>query len=117
MALAGLGLAYVFYVRKPAWPQTLANTFNGIYRAFVNAFYVDAVFDALFVRPAHKLGNILWKSGDERLIDGYGPDGAAALAARLGRRAARLQTGYLNHYAFAMVLGLTGLALWAWLAL
>jgi NADH-quinone oxidoreductase subunit L len=117
MALAGFGLAYVFYVRKPAWPQTLAKALGGVYRTVLNGYCVDAAYDALLVSPAQKLGKAIWKTGDERLIDGYGPDGAAAVALRFGRRMAALQTGYLNHYAFAMVAGLTGLALWAWLAL
>ncbi|MDD5585566.1 MAG: NADH-quinone oxidoreductase subunit L [Alphaproteobacteria bacterium] len=117
MALAGLGLAYVFYLKKPAWPQTLAKALGGVYRAVLNGYYADAAYDALFTRNAQKLGRAFWKTGDEKLIDGYGPDGIAAMAARLGRRGAALQTGYLNHYAFAMVAGLAGLALWAWLSL
>ena len=64
------------------------------------------------MRPARALGAGLWRSGDGAVIDGVGPDGVAAATRNLARRASRLQTGYLYHYAFAMLVGVVGLITW-----
>jgi NADH-quinone oxidoreductase subunit L len=70
------------------------------------------LFNAIFVKPAFYLGRGLWKSGDGALIDGVGPDGVAALTKRWAQRASNLQSGYLYHYAFAMLIGIVGLVTW-----
>ena len=62
------------------------------------------------MRGAFRLGEIFWKSGDDGIIDGYGPDGVARLAGRIAKRVSALETGYVYHYAFAMVIGLCGLS-------
>ena len=72
----------------------------------------DEVYDTIFVKPAFKLGRILWKGGDGMLIDGFGPDGISNVVRVLSRRVAALQTGYLYHYAFAMLIGIAGLVSW-----
>jgi NADH-quinone oxidoreductase subunit L len=66
----------------------------------------------MFVRPSFVIGRGLWKSGDGAVIDGVGPDGIAAATLDLARRASRLQSGYVYHYAFAMLIGLVVLATW-----
>ena len=63
----------------------------------------------LFVRPAKRLGRFLWKGGDGRIIDGLGPDGVAARVLDVTRGAVRLQSGYVYHYAFAMLIGVAAL--------
>ena len=78
----------------------------------LNKWYFDELYDALFVRPAFILGRGFWKSGDGALIDGVGPDGIAAATLNLARRATRLQTGYVFHYAFAMLIGVLVLVTW-----
>jgi NADH-quinone oxidoreductase subunit L len=78
----------------------------------LNKWYFDELYDALFVRPAFFIGRGLWKSGDGALIDGVGPDGIAAATLNLARRATRLQTGYVFHYAFAMLIGVLILITW-----
>ena len=65
------------------------------------------------MRPAFGLGRVFWKRGDEGTIDRFGPDGVAALVARGGGFARRLQSGYLYTYALVMLLGLAGAATWA----
>jgi NADH-quinone oxidoreductase subunit L len=70
------------------------------------------LYDALFVRPAHFIGHGLWKAGDGAVIDGVGPDGVAAATQSLARRASKLQSGYLYHYAFAMLIGVVLLISW-----
>jgi NADH-quinone oxidoreductase subunit L len=83
-----------------------------LYRFLLNKWYFDEIYDFLFVRPAFWLGRVLWKQGDGRIIDGLGPDGVAARVLDITRGVVRLQSGYLYHYAFAMLLGVAGLVTW-----
>ena len=71
------------------------------------------------MKAAKFLGDLFWKGGDQKLIDGLGPDGVSAVSLNLGKRMGKVQTGYVYHYAFVMLLGVAGLlsfALWAWQA-
>ena len=112
MGAGGIALAWIMYVRMPSLPGLLAARLRPLYLFLLNKWYFDELYDWAFVRPAHYLGRGLWKSGDGALIDGVGPDGVAAAALVLARRASRLQTGYLYHYAFAMLIGVAGLTTW-----
>ena len=112
VGLAGIGLAYILYLLKPNLPALIAGRFRGIYLFLLNKWYFDELYDYLFVRPAFYLGRSFWKTGDGALIDGVGPDGIAAATLNLARRAARLQSGYLYHYAFAMLSGVVILITW-----
>ncbi|MGD9501830.1 MAG: proton-conducting transporter membrane subunit, partial [Methyloceanibacter sp.] len=102
---AGLAVAWYFYIRNPLVPFGLAKRFRGAHQFLLNAWYFDALYDALFVRPAQRLGRFLWKTGDGTIIDGIGPDGIAARVIDIANRAIRLQTGYIYHYAFVMLIG------------
>jgi NADH-quinone oxidoreductase subunit L len=104
-AVSGIGLAYLLYWVMPAVPARIARQFGGAYRFLLNKWYFDELYDFLFVKPAFRLGIGLWKGGDGALIDGVGPDGVAAATRDLARRVGRLETGYLYHYAFAMLIG------------
>jgi len=112
VGLGGIGLAYVFYIMRPDIPGRLAAQFEGLYQFVLNKWYFDELYDTLFVRPAFFLGRGLWKTGDGMLIDGLGPDGISSAVRHLARRAAALQTGYLYHYAFAMLIGIVFLGTW-----
>jgi NADH-quinone oxidoreductase subunit L len=112
MAIAGIALAYIMYVTAPWIPGMLAARFQATYQFLLNKWYFDEVYDAALVRPAFSLGRGFWKSGDGALIDGVGPDGVAAAALRIAREAVRLQTGYIFHYAFAMLIGVLILVTW-----
>jgi NADH-quinone oxidoreductase subunit L len=100
------------YMAQPGLPATLACRFRPIYLFLLNKWYFDELYDALFVRPAFAIGRGLWKTGDGAVIDGYGPDGIAASTISLAQRISRLQTGYVYHYAFAMLVGVVGLVTW-----
>ena len=112
MMVLGFVLAYIFYIRDPGKPARLAQTFPQVYQFLLNKWYFDELYDRLFVRPAKCLGTFLWKKGDGWLIDGFGPDGVSALAQRIAVRASRLQTGFVYHYAFAMLIGVAFLVTW-----
>ncbi len=112
VALAGIALAHLFYVRNPELPGICAARFRALYLFIYNKWYFDELYDALFVRPALHVGRGLWKGGDGAVIDGLGPDGLAAVTLAFARRAARLQTGYVYHYAFAMLIGVVVIVTW-----
>ena len=112
LGLGGIALAYGMYMLFPGLPGALAGRFQGVYRFLLNKWYFDELYDAVFVRPAFYLARNLWKTGDGILIDGVGPDGVAAATLTLARRAGRLQSGYLYHYAFAMLTGVVVLVTW-----
>jgi NADH-quinone oxidoreductase subunit L len=101
----GIAIAFILYILFPGWPKALARAFKGIYLFLLNKWYFDELYDRLFVRPAFRIGAFLWKSGDGKMIDGLGPDGISATTLRASRRVAALQTGYLYHYAFAILIG------------
>ena len=86
-------------------PFGLLKRFPATNRFFLNAWYFDALYDFLFVRPAKRLGYFLWKFGDGTIIDGIGPNGVAARVIDITNRVVRLQTGYIYHYAFIMLIG------------
>jgi NADH-quinone oxidoreductase subunit L len=105
----GLGLAWLFYLRMPDLPGKVVAAVRPLHAFLYNKWYFDELYDALFVRPAKALGRGLWQGGDVGIIDRFGPDGIAASTLAGGRRAIRLQTGYVYHYAFAMLIGLVAL--------
>ncbi len=113
-AFAGLGLSYFFYIAAPEMPAIATTAFGALYLFAYRKFYIDELYDAIFVRPARWLGNFLWKTGDDALVDGLGPDGFAALALRVADRVGKMESGYVYHYAFAMVLGVAGFVSWFW---
>jgi len=112
VAIAGIALATFAYQMAPDLPKRFAEQFRGVYGFLLHKWYFDELYERLFVRPALVLARGFWKSGDGTLIDGVGPDGIAAATRSLARRAAALQTGYVYHYAFAMLIGVAAFVTW-----
>ena len=112
MMVSGFVLAYLFYLKWPSIPGQIAERHPSLYRFLLNKWYFDELYDFLFVRPARRLGHFLWKKGDGWLIDGFGPDGVSAAVLRVTGRVVKLQTGYVYHYAFAMLIGVAGFVTW-----
>ncbi|WP_223478566.1 NADH-quinone oxidoreductase subunit L [Oricola indica] len=110
--LLGLVTAWYMYIRSPQTPKALAEQHEGLYKFLLNKWYFDELYDFLFVKPAMRLGTFLWKWGDGWLIDGFGPDGVASRVRQVTGRVVKLQTGYLYHYAFAMLIGVAALVTW-----
>jgi NADH-quinone oxidoreductase subunit L len=111
MVIGGL-LALQFYIFRPEIPANLARDQGVLYRFLLNAWYFDWIYDRIFVRPALWLGRLFWKGGDGFVIDGFGPDGVSARVLDVTRNVVRLQTGYLYHYAFAMLIGVAAFITW-----
>ncbi len=114
--LLGFGVAWLFYIRAPDMPGQLAAQQRPLYHFLLNKWYFDEIYDLIFVRPTRWLGQFLWKRGDGDVIDGSINGVALGIVPMLTRMAGRAQSGYLFHYAFAMVLGIGALITWMVLA-
>jgi NADH-quinone oxidoreductase subunit L len=112
LALSGIVVAFVLYILRPEWPALIVPKVRPLYTFLVHKWYFDELYDLLFVRSAKAIGHGLWRGGDIGVIDTYGPNGVAAASVNIARRAMRLQTGYLYHYAFAMLIGVAILVTW-----
>ncbi len=112
MMAVGFVVSWLFYLRRPYIPVQLAREHQMLYQFLLNKWYFDELYDLIFVRPAKRIGRFLWKVGDGYIIDGFGPDGVSARVLDVTRNVVRLQTGYLYHYAFAMLIGVAGLITW-----
>jgi len=110
LTIIGFAVVYYYYIMNPELPAKMAAKKGMLYTFLYNKWYFDELYDFLFVRPALALGRFLWKKGDGFVIDGFGPDGVAARVLDATRGAVKLQSGYVYHYAFAMLIGVVGLA-------
>ena len=111
--LLGLFTAWTMYIRSPDLPGKVAAQFSVVYDFLLHKWYIDELYDILFVRPAFAIGRLFWKQGDEGIIDRFGPNGSAWLVSQGSRVTARLQSGYVYTYAFVMLIGLTAALTWA----
>jgi NADH-quinone oxidoreductase subunit L len=109
--LAGFAIAWVYYVKVPGLPAATAKLLRPLYLFLLNKWYIDELYDWLFVKPAFAIGRFFWKGGDGAIIDGT-IDGTAAGVGRVTGRVVKLQTGYMYHYAFAMLIGVAALLTW-----
>jgi NADH-quinone oxidoreductase subunit L len=106
--VSGLALAVLYYVVSPGLPAATARAFRPVYLFFLNKWYFDELYDFIFVRPAFALGRLLWKGVDGAVIDGT-IDGTGKSVLWSTGRIVKLQTGYVYHYAFAMLIGVAAL--------
>src|SRR5215469_6336607 len=112
VTIVGFLIAYYYYILHPDLPRKIAARRGMLYLFLYNKWYFDELYDLLFVRPAFWIGRMLWKKGDGTIIDGLGPDGVSARVLDAARGAVKLQSGYVYHYALAMLLGVVALATW-----
>ncbi|RPE72848.1 NADH dehydrogenase subunit L [Tibeticola sediminis] len=105
LAISGAVLAYYFYLVNPALPAAIRRALAPIYRVLEEKYYLDWFNEHVLARGARILGRVFWKAGDATLIDGLVVNGSWKLVARVAGRMRRLQTGYLYHYALAMIFG------------
>ena len=100
-------IAYYLYVKNENILNQLKETHKPVYEFLLNKWYFDEFYEFLFVKPAKTFGNFLWSKGDEKIIDGYGPNGFAKIIKIISDKAVLFQSGYLYHYAFVILIGLT----------
>ena len=106
MMVIGLFTAIIFYILYPKIPKFLSSRFNLLYKFLLNKWYFDEIYEFIFVKNISRIGNILSNFGDKRIIDGLGPDGISLRVMDIAKQMSRIQTGYIYHYAFAMLIGL-----------
>lgn len=105
LALAGVVMAWVFYLKTPNIPEMIRQKFSWIYTLFDNKYYFDSFNDWFFASGARKVSGMLWKFGDIKLIDGLVVNGSARMVGFFSSVLRHIQTGYIYHYAFAMIIG------------
>jgi NADH-quinone oxidoreductase subunit L len=109
MMCGGFLVALYVYILRPGTAANWAAANPALYKFLLNKWYFDELYDLIFVRPAFWLGRLFWKGGDGAIIDGLGPDGVSARVVDITHRVVKLQTGYIYHYAFAMLIGVAAL--------
>ena len=112
LMVAGAAAAWYFYLVNPAIPAKIRSTFSGIYALLDNKYYLDVFNEKVFAGGARLIGVGLWKRGDQSLIDGLAINGSARLVGWMARAFRTVQTGFLNHYAIAMIVGLAVCLAW-----
>jgi NADH-quinone oxidoreductase subunit L len=106
VGIIAIYLAYIFYMVKTDLPKKIAQSLKPLYNISLNKWYFDELYEAVLVKPTKKLGDFLWRIFDIKIIDDIGPNGFVAVCKRAAARVSKLQTGYIYHYAFAIVFGL-----------
>jgi NADH-quinone oxidoreductase subunit L len=106
LALAGVALSYYMYMINPALPAAIKRAFGPVYRLLENKYYLDWINENILARGARALGTAFWKGGDQALIDGAVVNGSWKLIGRIAGVVRWMQSGYIYHYAFAMLLGI-----------
>jgi NADH-quinone oxidoreductase subunit L len=106
LALLGLGSAWYFYEKRPDIPQTICTRVSWLYNMLVRKYGFDEFNDWFFAGGARGLGRLFWNVGDVKVIDGAMVNGSAKAVAWFSSKIRNIQTGYLYHYAFTMIIGL-----------
>ena len=105
LVISAIPLSYYLFLKNPKYLDQIILKNQKIYKFLLNKWYFDEFYDAFFVKPVKKLGSFFWKSGDQKTIDRYGPDGISQLIRTISYKASKFQTGYLFDYAFVMLIG------------
>ena len=111
MGALGLFFSWIFYSRRVDLPGKFSGAFKPLHTLFFRKWFFDEIYNAVFVRNAICAGHVFWKT-DKNVVDGLGPDGVAARSLDVGRGLKKLQTGYVFHYAFVMIIGVISFVSW-----
>ncbi len=112
LAAAGVGLSAFFYLKRPDIPAAIQKRFAFIYSMLINKYWFDELYSTIFASGARLIGGTLWRRGDQNVIDGFFVNGTAHLVERFSRLVKAFQSGYIYHYAFAMLIGVFALVTW-----
>jgi NADH-quinone oxidoreductase subunit L len=117
LALAGIITAWLCYQRYPHVPVIISEKFSGVYQILLDKYGFDRFNEWFFIKGSRNLGDILWKDGDIKAIDGFMVNGSARVIDKMAHAMKSLQSGFLNQYAFTMIIGLVALVSWWFWAL
>ncbi|MDA8727152.1 NADH-quinone oxidoreductase subunit L [Candidatus Pelagibacter bacterium] len=109
LVLLSIPIAYYFFVKNKQLPDQIANNNKPLYNFLINKWYFDELYEVIFIKPCKKIGLFLWKFCDEKLIDGFGPDGISSFIKKCSIKANKFQSGFIYQYAFVMLLGFSAL--------
>lgn len=110
--LVGIFIAYLCYLWRPSLPGLIVRVFKPFHVLFFNKWFFDPLYNAVFVRNALRLGRVFWVYGDQKTIDGVGPDGVAGFAKRSAAGLSRFQSGYVYQYALVMMITVISVMSW-----
>jgi len=109
LVLLSIPIAYYLFVKNKELPNEIANMNKPLYKFLLNKWYFDELYQIIFIQPSKKLGLFLWKFCDEKIIDGFGPDGFSSFIKKCSIKANKFQSGFIYQYAFVMLLGFSAL--------
>ena len=107
LVLISIPITFYLFILKPKVLEEFKNTNLPLYDFLLNKWYIDELYEKVFVNPAKKIGSFFWKKGDVGIIDKFGPDGISKIVKSISNKTGRLQTGFIYDYAFVMLLGLS----------
>ena len=107
LVLISIPVSFYLFILNPKLLEEFKNTNLPLYDFLLNKWYIDELYEKVFVNPAKKIGSFFWKKGDVGIIDKFGPDGISKLVKIISNKTGRLQTGFIYDYAFVMLLGLS----------
>jgi NADH-quinone oxidoreductase subunit L len=105
LIIFAIPISYYLFIENKIILKNLVTKNQNFYNFLLNKWYFDELYNIIFVEPVKKIGLFLWKKGDIRVIDRFGPDGLSKLIKNISIKAVNLQSGYLYHYAFVMLIG------------
>ncbi len=109
LVILSIPLSYYLFIKNKNFLNSIIDLNKPLYNFLVNKWYFDELYDFLFVKTSKKIGIFLWKVGDVKIIDGFGPDGISSLIKKLSIKATKFQSGFIYQYAFIMLLGFSAL--------
>ena len=107
LVVIAIPLSFYYYISNTKILEEIKNNTLPLYNFLLNKWYIDELYDSLFIKPTKKIGSFFWKKGDIGTIDRFGPDGISKLIKTISNKAGRLQTGFIYDYAFVMLIGLS----------
>ena len=107
LVIISIPISFYYFVSNTKILEEFKNTNLPLYNFLLNKWYIDDLYEIIFIQPAKKLGSFFWKNGDQGFIDRFGPDGISKLIKKLSNKASLFQTGFIYDYAFAMLIGLS----------
>ena len=107
LVVISIPISYYYFISNTKILEAFKNTNSPLYNFLLNKWYIDELYEFLFVKPAKKTGSFFWKQGDLGFIDRFGPDGISKLIKKLSDKASIFQTGFIYDYAFVMLIGLS----------
>ena len=109
LVTVSIPISYYLFVKNKILPERFTSINQPLYKFLVNKWYFDELYEFIFIKTSQKIGIFLWKIVDVKIIDGFGPDGISSLIKKISIKANKFQSGYIYHYAFIMLLGLSAL--------